>query len=274
MTSSTPPPDDPRARLLVAFAAGQEIFREGRPGAEMFIIEDGEVEISRLHGASEKRLSTLGPGDFFGEMALLEDRPRSATARARTDCKLLPIDASTFDQLLRDNPEIAIRMMRKMSGRLRRYEDEEARADVLAQAVIGGSRADLPRLQPIDPAPAAAAAAPAPAATSGRLVHEPSGKVFPVPAGRDLAVGRFDPVTEMSPDVDLAELDVQRSTSRRHARLAARDGRFYLREEIGTANGTFVGTERLVTGVEREIRDGDAVRFGRVDLVFRLGEGS
>jgi hypothetical protein len=274
MTSSTPPPDDPRARLLVAFAAGQEIFREGRPGAEMFIIEDGEVEISRLHGASEKRLSTLGPGDFFGEMALLEDRPRSATARARTDCKLLPIDASTFDQLLRDNPEIAIRMMRKMSGRLRRYEDEEARADVLAQAVIGGSRADLPRLQPIDPAPAAAAAAPAPAATSGRLVHEPRGKVFPVPAGRDLAVGRFDPVTEMSPDVDLAELDVQRSTSRRHARLAARDGRFYLREEIGTANGTFVGTERLVTGVEREIRDGDAVRFGRVDLVFRLGEGS
>jgi CRP-like cAMP-binding protein len=271
MSSSTPPPDDPRARLLVAFAAGQEVFREGRPGAEMFIIEDGEVEISRLHGAAEKRLSTLGPGDFFGEMALLEDRPRSATARARTACKLLPIDASTFDQLLRDNSEIAIRMMRSLSGRLRRYEDEEARAAVLAQAVIGGSRADLPKLQPIEPAPAPPPPAAAVAATSGHLVHAASGRSFPVPAGRDLAVGRFDPVTEMSPDVDLTELDVQRSTSRRHARLAARDGRFFVREEIGTANGTYVGAERLTTGVEHELRDGDAVRFGRVDLVFRVG---
>jgi len=273
MSASTPP-EDPRSRLLVAFAAGQEIFREGRPGAEMFIIEDGEVDISKLHGAVEKRLSTLGPGDFFGEMALLEDRPRSATARARTDCKLLPIDASTFDQLLRDNPEIAIRMMRKMSGRLRRYEEEEARADVLAQAVIGGSRADLPRLQAIEPAPAAAAPTPAaPVAAAGRLVHEATGRTFPVPAGRDLAVGRFDPVTEMAPDVDLTELDVQRSTSRRHARLAAREGRFFVREEIGTANGTFVGGERLQTGVEHELRDGDAIRFGRVDVDFRLGAG-
>ena len=81
MATSTPPPEDPRSRLLVGFAAGQEVFREGEPGAEMYIIEDGEVEIVKQHGATEKRLSRLGPGDFFGEMALLEDRPRSAGAR-------------------------------------------------------------------------------------------------------------------------------------------------------------------------------------------------
>jgi len=278
MTNPTKPPEDPRARLLVAFAAGQEIFQEGRPGAEMYIIEDGEVEVVKLHGAVEKRLSSLGPGDFFGEMSLLEDRPRSATARAVTACKVLPIDASTFDQLLRENPEIAIRMMRRMSNRLRRYEEEEARAGVLAQGIIGGvSRTDLPRLRAVEvpEVPPGTAAAPAAApeaagAAPGRLEHA-SGRSFPLAPGHDSTIGRFDPVTEMSPDVDLTDLDVQRSTSRRHARVAARDGRFFVREEIGTANGTFVGGERLTTGVERELRDGEIVRFGRVDLTFRLG---
>jgi CRP-like cAMP-binding protein len=271
MVNSPTPPDDPRARLLVAFAAGQEIFREGRKGGEMFIIEDGEVEILKQFGATDKQISRLGPGDFFGEMSLLEDVPRMATARALTDCKLLPIDASTFDQLLRENPEISIRMLRSLSHRLRHYEEDEARAGALAQRVMGGvSRADLPRLQAIEVE--AEAARSAQGAPSGRLEHAETGRVFQLAADHDSTVGRFDPVTEMAPDVDLTELDTQRSTSRRHARLAARDGRYYLREEIGTANGTFVGGERLVTGVERELQDGDALRFGRVDLVFRLGD--
>jgi hypothetical protein len=204
-------------------------------------------------------------------MALLEDVPRMASARALTDCKLLPIDASTFDQLLRDNPEISIRMLRSLSHRLRRYEEDEARAGALAQRVMGGvSRADLPRLQAIDVEPEAR---PASGDATGRLVHAESGAVFELAPNHDSTVGRFDPVTEMSPDVDLSDLDVQRSTSRRHARLTARAGRFYVTEEIGTANGTYVGGERLTTGVERELQDGDALRFGRVDLVFRLGDG-
>ena len=272
MVNSPPPPDDPRARLLVSFTAGQEIFREGRKGGEMFIIEDGEVEILKQFGATDKPISRLGPGDFFGEMSLLEDVPRMASARALTDCKLLPIDASTFDQLLRENPEISIRMLRSLSHRLRRYEEDEARAGALAQRVMGGvSRADLPRLQAIE-VEAAAAARPIEGAAPGRLLHAETGRVFQLAADHDSTVGRFDPVTEMAPDVDLTELDTQRSTSRRHARLAARNGRYFLREEIGTANGTYVGGERLVTGVERELQDGDALRFGRVDVVFRLGD--
>ncbi len=266
MATSTPPSEDPRSRLLVGFAAGQEVFREGEPGAEMYIIEDGEVEIVKQHGATEKRLSRLGPGDFFGEMALLEDRPRSAGARAVTDCRLLPVDASTFDQLLREKPEIAIRMMRRMSNRLRRYEDEEAKAAVLAREIVGGvSRRDLPRLQAVEVSEAGAAAAPA------AWLEHASGHRFDLATGKDSTIGRFDPVTELAPDVDLSTLDTVRSTSRRHARIVSREGRFFLREEIGTANGTFVGGERLTTGVERELADGQRVRFGRVELTFRRG---
>lgn len=269
MVKPAAPSDDTRSRLLTEVAAGQEIFQEGRQGEEMFIIEDGEVEIVKRHGPVERTISTLGPGDFFGEMSLLEGQPRVATARAKTAAKLLPIDASTFDQLLRENPEITIRMMRRLSQRLRRYEEEEAKADSLAQKVMGGvERSDIGKLAPV--ALTTDAPAPAPRAVVGWLLHLESGKSFPLAAGRDSTVGRFDPVTELAPDVDLSELDTQRSTSRRHARISERDGRFFVREEIGTANGTFVGSERLATGVEREIHDGEAARFGRVDFQFRV----
>ncbi len=275
MVNAPPKVEDPRARLLLAVPAGEEIFREGQAGEEMYIIEDGEIEIVKLHGPVERELSTLGPGDFFGEMSLLEGRPRLATARAKSDAKILPIDASTFDQLLRDNPEITIRMLRRLSQRLRRYEEDEARAGSLAQSVMGGvDRADLPRLAPVELIAEAPMPASAPVAVTGWLIHSPTGQGFVIAPGRDSSVGRFDPVTALAADIDLSAIDTQRSTSRRHARVSERGGRFFVREEIGTANGTFVGSERLTTGIDRELLDGAEVRFGRVDLVFRLGSAA
>ena len=114
-----------RSAHLTDYAAGAIIVQEGAPGSEMFIIDDGEVEIVRMFGEHERILTTLGPGDFFGEMSVLEGRPRSATARAKVACRLLPIDASTFDALLREHPEVGVRMMqgwawRACTRRLRR----------------------------------------------------------------------------------------------------------------------------------------------------------
>lgn len=282
------PSADPLSRLLVPHRAGSVIFQEGQSGSEMFIIESGSVEIAHRYGPQEKRLALLEAGDFFGEMSVLEDLPRSATARAVSDCRLLPIDASTFDQMLRDYPEVAVRMLRKLSHRLRQHEEAQQRAGELAREVLAGmQRSDLGQLAPVSTptsahpvAPPAAPAptppvAPPPVAAAPRqpvatLVHAASGKTFSLGAKAESLVGRFDPVTEQSPEIDLTDLDQQRSLSRRHARLMRRDGRFFVREEIGTANGTFVGGERLATGKEREIRDGDQLRFGRVDLTFRV----
>ena len=82
-------------------------------------------------------------------------------------------------------------------------------------------------------------------------------------------IGRFDPVTGVQPEVDLKPVDVHRSTSRRHAVIHGREGSFFVREEVGCANGTFVNGERLETGVEVEIHDGDALQFGLVKTLFR-----
>ena len=98
---------------------GTVIFREGESGHEMYIIHEGKVKITKKIRAMETILAELDQGDFFGEMAMLEKEARSATATAATDVKLLVIDEKTFDTTIRNNPDVAIRIMRKMAERLR-----------------------------------------------------------------------------------------------------------------------------------------------------------
>lgn len=265
--------DEGSSKLLVSHPAGSYVFREGESGEEMYILQEGEVEIVKRYGPQEKRLALLESGDFFGEMSMLENRPRNASARVVADAKVLAIDPSTFDQMLREYPEVAVRMLRGLCQRLRRYEDEAVAANRVAQDVLAGApRHAMGTIEPIAPAQIEpVAAAPAPVAGAARLVHVGSGTAFPLPVDREVGIGRLDPVTQLSPEIDLTALDPQRSLSRRHARVVWREGRYYVREEIGTANGTFVEGARLTTGVERALEPGARVRFGRVDFVFQAG---
>jgi CRP/FNR family transcriptional regulator, cyclic AMP receptor protein len=98
---------------------GTVIFSEGESGHEMYIIQEGKVKITKKIRAMETILAELDRGDFFGEMALLEKEARSASATAATDVKLLAIDEKTFDTTIRNNPDVAIRIMRKLAERLR-----------------------------------------------------------------------------------------------------------------------------------------------------------
>ena len=97
---------------------------------------------------------------------------------------------------------------------------------------------------------------------------EGEGLLFPV-NGNETLIGRFDPVTELMPDVDLTQVDLKRSVSRRHARLVRTNEGFVLTEEVGALNGTFVNGTKLVTGRPHPIQDGDRVSFGMVKLIFK-----
>jgi CRP-like cAMP-binding protein len=237
--------------------AGELIFHEGDLGTEMFIVHEGKVEIlKQVEGGELKPLVVFEKGDFFGEMAILEDLPRTASARAVADGTLLVINGSTFDQMLRANPEIAVRMMRKLSRRLRE-------TDLLLKAALG-----TPRPSEVPAAPVESTIMGAPEARE-RLLHHKSKMEFRLAPGSETTIGRRDPVTGIDPDVDLTPVDVQRSISRRHAKIYRRDGKFFAAEEIGTMNGTFVNGVRLETGVPIEIKAGDEVRFGVVETVFQ-----
>jgi len=241
----------------ISVRPGDYVFREGDLGTEMYIIHEGQVEILNQVKGEERLLAVLEKGDFFGEMALLEDRPRAASARALTEARLLQINGSTFDQMLRDNPEIAVRMMRKLSRRLRETDDLLK----VAMGTTGGS------LAPEIPSPDLTEVH---AEGPERLIHAPSGMEFSLSRGSETTIGRKDPVTGIYPDVDLTPVDSQRSVSRRHAKIYRRGVKFFLSEEIGTMNATFLNGSRLETGVPAEMKPGDEVRCGVVALRFEV----
>ena len=97
------------------FKAGDVIFRQGDPARELFIIQSGEVEI-RL---GNRVLETLPQYSIFGEMALIDSAPRSATAIAASDAKLVPVGEKQFLFLISNTPHFALNVMRVMARRLR-----------------------------------------------------------------------------------------------------------------------------------------------------------
>jgi hypothetical protein len=369
----------PFQQYIVAFDPGERIFTEGDIGTTMFVVQSGSVRLFREQDAQGKQLGTMEKGDFFGEMSVLEALPRTHSAEAIEKCELIEINSMTFDRMIRGNIEIAVRMLRKLSIRLRRSEKaiEELQQEIAARAPVevpagvsempAGSAgaveppAERPAIpqpevappevaayspasshpsppQTVDPVaaglPGTATEEPAPlppeipaapsdtaeplppapeppvpaepprpgppapdsepppahkplsfpaptrpvmpAATSprgqrrGPRLSDDSGNViFPLSETESL-IGRYDPVTETEPEVDLTPLDIKRSVSRRHARITVANGNFFITEEIGALNGTFVNGSRLATGRPSPLKEGDRVALGTVELVFHL----
>jgi CRP-like cAMP-binding protein len=98
-----------------AFKQGEVIFREGDPAKELFVIKSGQVEIT----SGNRLLATLTENGIFGEMALIDKEPRSATVTAATDVEIVPVDERQFMFLVSQTPFFALKVMRVLAGRLR-----------------------------------------------------------------------------------------------------------------------------------------------------------
>jgi len=245
----------PFQNFMVRYGANERIFTETDLGTTMYIVQSGKVRLFRVVDGQKRVHGMMEKGDFFGEMSILEGLPRTISAEAVEDAELIEINSMTFDKMIKGNIEIAIRMLRKLSIRLREAERR-----------LEGLQADG---RSAAPARQASVAKPAGSTGTGtRLEVDGEGTTFGVQAQETL-IGRFDPVTEQMPDIDLTQIDLKRSVSRRHARLVRTDDGFVLTEEIGALNGTFVNSTKLVTGRAHPVTDGDRVSIGMVKLVFR-----
>ena len=107
-----------------AYRNGEIVFEEGSMGRDMYVIQDGEVEILKGTGESQFRLAVLGKGQIFGEMALFENLPRSATVRVKGKARILTVDARAFLSKVSADPTLAFHILKEMSRRVRRLDDE------------------------------------------------------------------------------------------------------------------------------------------------------
>jgi len=247
----------PFQNFMVRYGASERIFTEGDLGTTMYIVQSGKVRLFRMVDEQKRVHGVMEKGDFFGEMSILEGLPRTASAEALEDSELIEINSMTFDKMIKGNIEIAIRMLRKLSIRLR---EAERRIEGLQAAEIRPSNT-------VRPVQSARSKPPRPPGTGVRIEIEGESAGFPL-EGPETMIGRFDPVTDLRPDVDLTQVDLKRSVSRRHARIMRTNDGYVITEEVGALNGTFVNGTKLVTGRPHPLADGDRISLGMVRLVF------
>jgi CRP-like cAMP-binding protein len=113
-----------------AFAAGDVLVREGSLGLAVFFIVGGHCEVR--HDASGKVLATLGPGEVFGEMALLDPGPRTASVVALDDVVVYSLSNWTFKPIVEEHPTVALHMLKTLAARFRRLQAEMLKAHAVA----------------------------------------------------------------------------------------------------------------------------------------------
>ncbi|MCC6987642.1 MAG: cyclic nucleotide-binding domain-containing protein [Acidobacteria bacterium] len=214
--------------------AGEPVFAQGDDSSDLYVIDEGTIELL-VDGALVEQ---LGPGDVFGGHSFFHRVVRDVTARATAPARLFRLDRAAFDQVIAEAPEIGVLMLAR--------------------------QARDPRVAPGVPA----AAEPAPTSWQARL-EITDGTMIALPDLDVIAVGRVDPRAGITPDVDLTPVDPEKTVGRRHARLVRRDGALFVAEDKPTANGTFVDDVRVEPAQEVEVHEGAALRFGRVETVFR-----
>ncbi len=222
------------------FNEGEVVYHKGEMAQQMYILLSGKIRLYVGFEPVGDWSEELTKGDFFGEGSLLEPIPRGNTAVALEDTELIAISRGTFLRMIRQNPEVSVKMMQRLAQRNR-----ELGSRVDAE---GGRRGRS-------------------AQTNACLVSVISGKKYAITSHGAL-VGRFDPNTGIHPDIDLTDEDPQLSVSRRHARVLCEHSRYFLVEEHGVANGTYIKGDRLAPGDARELKPGDRVGFGMVVLFF------
>ena len=280
---------------FIEIGAGKAVFREGEAGAEMYIIESGQVEL-QSKARSAGPAFVLGPGDFFGADFLLDNKARRTTATVRENARLLALTRASLAEAIAQNPEIALGLLRRLLEQQREGELREPAPSMRAQpaqaAAAPPTAEPAKRVQPPQPAPPPApppaAPTPPPARPPAALTPPPAPAPATVAPPRNFAlrhlisgqllaldlmhneflVGRSDPATGVRPEVDLGPFDENRTLSRRHAKILKRDGAYFVREDSGTTNGTYVNEERLQTGVEVMLKPGDKLRFGTIEVEF------
>ena len=124
--------------------AGTVVILEDEPGNVMYVLLEGQLLVT----AQGKRVHTMMPGAIFGEMALIDDRPRSATVTAVTDSRLIAIDGTRFQEIVGRSPQFALHVMYIMATRTRRLVQEEVQRQRMEEELVIGRRIQLSLLPP------------------------------------------------------------------------------------------------------------------------------
>lgn len=252
-------------RFTVEHAAGEVLYRSGEPQEVFYIINSGKVQLKVEPG--DIPLVQLGKGDFFGEECLNEGQAAMCSAEVVEQAILIKLTHGTLRDMMRQSPEISHKILKKLALKTANTLEGLLRVqDHLRERPLDPSEST--DAHPATPPPVAKPQDIIPESIHAHLIIQRSNRVVPLNRPQ-VVLGRRDYTTGFTPDVDLTKEDEEKYISRKHSLITFKDGRFYLSEETGAINGTFLNGNKLETGVRYELNNGDEITLCHLTMLFR-----
>jgi len=251
---------DALKKFISKYAAGDVIYKKGDIQSDFFIINKGKVQLK--DDGSGQILITLTKGDFFGEESLNSEQNAIYTAEVIEDSFLIKIPYVALTDMLKQTPDIALKILKKLSEK--HIKIQSVLMDRAASAPAGKERSAGREAKKED-----ATAEKIGGDVKAYLIIQRSNRLVQL-TKMQTYLGRRDYTTGFVPDIDLTDEDEEKYISRKHAKIQFKDGKFYLSEEPGAINGTFLNGNKLQTGVKHELHAEDEVTLCHLNVVFKV----
>lgn len=250
-------------KFITEYKKGDLICKEGSTQENFFIINKGKVQIKM--DEKDLTLITLTKGDFFGEDSLLPDKISQYTVEAIEDCKIIKIPVPSLSEMMNKNREISFKILKKLSEK--NIRTVESLILISSRKKIDLGNESLP--EPPEPEKEDLTAERLSPGLKVYLVIQRSNRVVQLTKNLT-SIGRRDYTTGFLPDVDLTKEDEEKYISRKHATISYNDETFYISEEPGAVNGTFLNGNKLNTGVKYELSNGDEITLCHLNMIFKF----
>lgn len=245
-------------KFITPFKNGDIIYKKGDIQADFFIINKGKVQLKV--GNDEMAVVTLSKGDFFGEESLNDNQNAVYTVEVIEDSDIIKIPYTALVEMMQKSTGIALKILKKLS---------EKHIKILTNTLSLKKTAAPPKKvtteeiteeektsEMLDPE------------VKAYLVIERSNRVIQLTKTHTY-LGRRDYTTGFVPDVDLTKEDEEKYISRKHCKISFINGKFYVQEEPGAVNGTFLNGTKLATGVKHELNDKDEITLCHLNIIFK-----
>ncbi len=254
--------DDGFNKYITEYKKGDVICKETELQEHFFIINKGKVQVKVSN--KDLILITLSKGDFFGEDSLLAEQLAHYTVEVIEDAKIIKIPVPSLREMMKKSKDISMKILKKLSEKNTKIVDSLVMMSSRQKIDLGEE--GLPESPDIDREELTAEKLNP--GLKVYLVIQRSNRVVQLTKNAT-SIGRRDYTTGFVPDVDLTKEDEEKYISRKHATISFSENIFYISEEPGAVNGTFLNGNKLNTGVKYELNNGDEITLCHLNMIFK-----
>lgn len=246
-------------KFITHYKKEDTIYKKGDLQGDFYIINKGKIQLKLDEGSQP--VVTLSKGDFFGEESLNDSQNAMYTVEVLEDSDIIKIPFDSLVDMMKKSNSISLKILKKLSEKHIKILNNTLTVERPKKITEADEqKADIPEeektseMLPMD--------------VKAYLVIERSNRVVQLTKSHTY-LGRRDYTTGSVPDVDLTKEDEEKYISRRHSKISYIDSKFYVSEEPGAVNGTFLNGTKLATGVKHELHDKDELTLCHLNIIFK-----